>query len=156
MEHEYYLNIAFDLAAQASSRGDHPFGALIVQDSTIISQANNTVVTGEDPTNHAELLAIKSIFSSENHHKHDNTVLYSSTEPCAMCFGAIIWAGIDQVVFGCSTQGLAKATGRGSFVMPCAQMATFAKSPPTIIGPMMENQFYEQHVQYWQKDLGEH
>lgn len=70
-----------------------------------------------------------------------------------MCFGAVMWAGIERVHFGCSAQSLARATGRGSFVVPCAHMASFAKNPPRIVGPMMEPRFYAQHKQYWQQPI---
>lgn len=77
-----------------------PFGACIVCQGKVISTAHNTVLRDKDPTCHAEINAIRLATKQLGTHDLSNCVIYSTTEPCPMCFSAIHWANIDQVIFG--------------------------------------------------------
>ena len=76
-----------------------PFGAVIVKDGKIISEAHNTVVESCDATAHAEINAIRKASKKLNTHDLDGCILYTSAEPCPMCLSAIIWANIKEVYY---------------------------------------------------------
>lgn len=94
-----YLTRAVDLARSARDHGNHPFGALVVASDGRIVAAENTVVTSGDPTGHAETNLVRLAAAAFSPAELAESTLYTSTEPCAMCTGAIFWAGIGTVVF---------------------------------------------------------
>jgi len=96
-----FLQRAIKLASENISEGGGPFGAVIVKDTEIISEAGNKVVLNNDPTAHAEILAIRQASSLLQSYDLSGCTLYSSCEPCPMCLGAIYWAGIKKVVYSC-------------------------------------------------------
>jgi guanine deaminase len=98
---KFFLRRANEIAANGISSGGGPFGAVIVKDDKIISEAFNRVTLNYDPTAHAEILAIRQASSALESHELNDCTLYSSCEPCPMCLGAIYWAGIKKVVYGC-------------------------------------------------------
>ena len=80
-----------------------PFGAVIVdKEGNIIANGNNKVIKDNDPTAHAEIVAIREACKILNTNDLSECILYSSCEPCPMCLSAIIWANIKKVYFGCS------------------------------------------------------
>ena len=79
-----------------------PFGAVIVKKGKIISKAHNTVLKTNDPTNHAEMIAIREASKKLKRFDLSDCEIYSSCEPCPMCFSAIHWAKIKKVYFGCT------------------------------------------------------
>jgi Cytosine/adenosine deaminases len=96
-----FLTKAIEIASNGISEGGGPFGSVIVKDGIIISEAFNRVVLNNDPTAHAEILAIRQASSVLRSHDLDGCALYSSCEPCPMCLGAIYWSGIKKVVYSC-------------------------------------------------------
>lgn len=92
-----------------ASRGG-PFGALIVKGTEIIAQGVNLVTTTNDPTAHAEIVAIRSACTKLNSFQLKGCVLYTSCEPCPMCFGALYWARPDAIFYG-ATKADAAAVG---------------------------------------------
>src|SRR3954464_11013986 len=91
---------ALDEARAAASGGDVPVGAVIVRDDEIIARASNRTVRDQDPTAHAELLAIRAAAQALGSWRLGGCTLYVTLEPCAMCAGAIVLARLDRVVFG--------------------------------------------------------
>ncbi|MBE0639744.1 MAG: nucleoside deaminase [Bacteroidales bacterium] len=89
------------LAILEAKKGKTPFGCVIVSDNEIATRAHNTVKTDQDPTAHAEINAIRSLFKNKQLNPADLT-LYTTCEPCPMCISATIFAGIGRVVFGVS------------------------------------------------------
>lgn len=79
-----------------------PFGCIIVKDGQIIGRGNNKVTTYNDPTAHAEIVAIREACQMLNSFQLEGCVLYTSCEPCPMCLGAIYWARPDRIVFAAS------------------------------------------------------
>ena len=94
-----FLRRAIETASIGINDGGGPFGAVVVKDGKIISQAFNMVVLNNDPTAHAEILAIRMASSVLKSHDLSECILYSSCEPCPMCLGAIYWSGIKKIVY---------------------------------------------------------
>ena len=92
---------AVKIAGDGILNGGGPFGAVVSKDGKIISEATNRVVLNNDPTAHAEILAIRDAALVLKSHDLGDCILYTSCEPCPMCFGAIYWAGIKKVVYAC-------------------------------------------------------
>jgi len=97
---EFYLSEAFKEAFHGI-RNNHggPFGAVIVRDNTIIGRGCNMVISQHDPTAHAEIVAIRQACKNINSYDLSGTVIYSTCEPCPMCFSAVYWAKINEVIF---------------------------------------------------------
>jgi guanine deaminase len=92
---------AVEIATEGIGNGSGPFGAVVTKDGKIISEASNRVVLNNDPTAHAEILAIRQASLVLKSYDLGDCTLYTSCEPCPMCFGAIYWAGIKKVVYAC-------------------------------------------------------
>ncbi len=103
-----FLRQAIDLARKARNDGRHPFGSLIVNErgETVVAARNNAVRPKGDPTQHAEMLACSQAARLLTEAELARCTLYTSTEPCAMCAGAIYWTGIGRVVFALAETGL--------------------------------------------------
>ncbi len=84
-----------------------PFGAIIVKDHKIIAKAFNQVTSSNDPTAHAEVVAIRKACKKLNSFQLTGCVLYTSCEPCPMCLGAIYWARPDKVYYACTRKDAA-------------------------------------------------
>lgn len=102
---------AIDLAVKnvRAGRGG-PFGALVVKDGEIIARATNRVTSINDPTAHAEIMAIRKACERLGHFELSGCMLYANCEPCPMCLGAIYWARLDRVYYA-STREDAAAVG---------------------------------------------
>ena len=93
---------AFEEAKYAFFKNEVPVGCVIVNNNDIISRSSNMVELLNDSTAHAELIAITSAQNSLNSKNLDNCILYTTLEPCLMCYGAIYWSKIIHVVYGAS------------------------------------------------------
>jgi guanine deaminase len=100
MGSEEYMRQAIRLAVENVRKGGGPFGAIIIKDGMIISKSHNRVTELNDPTAHAEVMAIRQAAAALNDFNLSGCEIYSSCEPCPMCLGAIYWAKIDRVYFG--------------------------------------------------------
>ena len=111
MENEY-MKKACELASRSVTRGCGPFGAVIVDNETkeIIGNGHNMVAMHNDPTLHAEIVAIRDACRTLNTFKLDNCTLYTSCEPCPMCLSAAYWARIQTIYYG-NTKTDAKKIG---------------------------------------------
>ncbi|MCB8942607.1 MAG: nucleoside deaminase [Ardenticatenaceae bacterium] len=152
-QHEIFIKQAYQLAREAVAHGNHPFGALLVKDGAVILTAENSIYTDHDVTRHAELNLVSAAAQRFEAETLAQCTLYTSTEPCAMCTGAIYWAGIAMVVFGCSAAALGEIAG-GSLAMPCAEILARGKRPTAVIGPILEAEGVQIHQQYWPSVFG--
>jgi tRNA(adenine34) deaminase len=95
-----FMRMALEEASRAPAVGEVPIAALIVQDNQVLAQAHNSRELWQDPTAHAEVIAIRAASAALGTWRLIDTTLYVTVEPCAMCIGAIILARISRVVFG--------------------------------------------------------
>jgi tRNA(Arg) A34 adenosine deaminase TadA len=108
--HETYMRRAIALAAQnVRSATGGPFGAVIVKGGEIVAEGVNLVTRSNDPTAHAELVAIRRACASLQRFELRGCAMYASCEPCPMCLGAIYWARLDQLWFACTRADAAQA-----------------------------------------------
>ena len=106
-----YMKIAKELADTNLIDNDGgPFGACIVKDGVVVGKGDNKVLVNHDPTAHAEVMAIRDACKNLNTHDLSGCVIYTTTYPCPMCLSAIIWANIDKVYYG-NTSEDAEAIG---------------------------------------------
>jgi tRNA(adenine34) deaminase len=96
-----FMQAALDQALAAQTCGEVPIGAVVVLNGEVIGRGHNRRETGDDPTAHAEMLAIRQAAETIGHWRLLETTLYVTLEPCVMCMGAIILARIPRLVFAC-------------------------------------------------------
>ena len=94
------MRAALEQARAALKQNEVPVGAIVVKDGEIISQAFNSPITLQDPTAHAEILALRNAGQRLNNYRLINAELYVTIEPCFMCMGALIHARIKRLIFG--------------------------------------------------------
>ena len=99
MNDENWMQRAIELAKKAEARDEVPVGAIVVYEDKIIGKGWNQPITSDDPTAHAEIMAIRAASTYLNNYRLPNTTLYVTLEPCAMCAGAIIHARIARLVY---------------------------------------------------------
>lgn len=104
-----FLQRAVELALANVASGGGPFGAVIVQQEQVIAEGVNRVSLANDPTAHAEVVAIREACRMLNRFQLDDCALYASCEPCPMCLGAIYWARLGQVYFAATREDAAAA-----------------------------------------------
>ena len=93
------MEIALEEARAAAARGEVPIGAVIVRDGAVLARAGNRTIECDDPTAHAEMLAIRAAAEAAGSQRLSGADLYVTLEPCAMCAGAMIHARLDRLVF---------------------------------------------------------
>jgi len=97
---ERWMRLALEEAALAREAGEVPVGAVLVRGEALIARAHNRPIGLNDPTAHAEILAIRQAAAAAGNYRLTGTTLYVTVEPCPMCAGAILQARIERVVFG--------------------------------------------------------
>ena len=116
-----------------------PFGAAIVRGNQVIAVAHNTVLRDHDATCHAEVNAIRKASGKLKRFDLSDCVIYSTTEPCPMCFSAIHWAGLRQVIFGTSIADVQKR-GFNELSIPSRTMKRMGQSPVLIKAGFMRKE----------------
>lgn len=139
-KHLSCLRAAIAVALQARRKGNHPFGALLVDvDDTVLLEAENTVNTEHDCAGHAEMNLVRMACQRFERAVLERYTLYTSTEPCAMCAGAIHWGRIGRVVFGLSEASLCALTSDGkhpdneTIALPCREVFAHRVRPIEVI-----------------------
>jgi guanine deaminase len=123
-EDEIFMRIALDEAVRA----DFPFGAAIVRSKIVIATGRNQGEKNDDPTAHAEMMALRAVIAARQTSMLREATLYATGEPCPMCMGAILWCGIRRLVFAASIEELAKKIGQINVTsQQLAEAAPFAQ-----------------------------
>lgn len=99
---ERWMRVALELAEQAAVLGEVPVGAVVVRDGEVIGRGWNQPISGQDPTAHAEIVALRDAARRVGNYRLVDADLYVTIEPCTMCAGAIVHARIRRVIFGAS------------------------------------------------------
>ena len=99
-EDEKFMGEALKEASKAAERGEVPVGAVIVSGERIMARGHNQPIKKNDPTAHAEIVALRKACAQQKNYRLAEGVMYVTVEPCAMCLGAIVQARIKRLVFG--------------------------------------------------------
>jgi tRNA(Arg) A34 adenosine deaminase TadA len=150
----HFLRRSFDVARRAITNGNHPFGAILVdQHGKVLIEMENGYMPAHDATAHAERLIATQACTTLSPDVLRRATLYSSAEPCAMCAGAIYWAGIGRLVYGLSEHRLRIVTGNHpenpTLDLPCREVFRSGQRPTKVIGPMLEDEAEALHAGAW-------
>ena len=99
-EDEKWMRVAIDEAKLAMNKNEIPVGSVLIQNNKIIAQAHNQPIGNNDPTAHAEIQLLRKAGKQKENYRLIGSTLYVTLEPCAMCFGAMIHARVERIVFG--------------------------------------------------------
>jgi tRNA(Arg) A34 adenosine deaminase TadA len=153
---EHFLRRSFDIARRAITHGNHPFGAILVDENrNVLLEAENGYMPTHDGTAHAERLLATQACTTLSPDVLRKATLYSSAEPCAMCAGAIYWAGIGRLVYGLSEHRLRAVTGNHpenpTLDLPCRQVFESGQRATEVVGPLLEDEAEALHAGVWTK-----
>ncbi len=151
-----FLRRSFEVALRAQAHGNHPFGAILVgPDGTILLERENGFLPDHDMTGHAERLLAGDACRAHPPELLAGCTLYTSAEPCAMCAGAIYWAGIGRVVYGLSERRLREITGNHpenpTLDLPCRTVFAAGQRPTEVVGPLLEDEGAALHEEFWRR-----
>jgi tRNA(Arg) A34 adenosine deaminase TadA len=150
----HFLRRSFDVARRSMTHGNHPFGAILVdQRRNVVLEVENGYMPAHDSTAHAERLLATQACTTLPTETLENATLYSSAEPCAMCAGAIYWAGIGRLVYGLSEHRLRSLTGNHpenpTLDLPCREVFARGQRPTEVVGPLLEDEAAALHEGVW-------
>lgn len=154
-EHDaLFLRKSFGVARRSLTHGNHPFAAILVDEhGSVLIEKENGYMPARDATAHAERLLATAACLTVAEDVRARATLYSSAEPCAMCAGAIYWAGIGRVVFGLSERRLRTITGNHpenpTLDLPCRDVFASGQRPTEVIGPLLEDEAAAVHAGVW-------
>lgn len=148
MSDKEFMSRAIEEAYSGVKSGDGgPFGVVIVKHGEVISSAHNTVLRDNDPTRHAEINAIREAAKKEGTYDLSGLEIYSTTEPCPMCFSAVHWARIDRLIYGTRIEDV-KKLGFNELTIPVSRMKEEGSSEVEIeAGFMLEE--CEELLRFW-------
>jgi len=154
IDHKTFLRRSFAVARRAGTRGNHPFGAILVSAAgEVLIETENGYLPDRDMTAHAERLLATQASKQFDSHVLAGCTLYTSAEPCAMCAGAIYWAAIGRVVFGLSERRLKTMTGdhaeNPTLDLPCRTVFAAGQRHVEVIGPLLEDEAAALHAGAW-------
>jgi tRNA(Arg) A34 adenosine deaminase TadA len=154
---ERLLRQSFAVARRAREGGDHPFGSLLADKSgnVLREQGNGYTAEGHDRTAHAEKLLASWAAKTLSLAELQECTLYTSAEPCAMCAGAIYWAGIGRVVYGQTERDLKAQTGaheeNPTLDLPCHIVFEAGQRPTELVGPLLTEEAAQLQSDFWAK-----
>ncbi len=138
-----HLKTTIQIAAQAKKHGNEPFGALLVNaEGEIIAEAENSQVTAQDCTGHAETNLLRIVGKTHSPEALAGCTLYASTEPCPMCAGAIFWSGVGRLVYALSSERFYAFDGDkpNQLHLGCKEVLARGKRTVQVEGPELEDE----------------
>lgn len=138
---KHFLQLAIELAQNGMEAGQGgPFGCIIVKDGKIIGKGSNSVLKNNDPTAHAEVVAIRDACKNLGHFQLEGCEVYTSCEPCPMCLGAIFWARPSKVFYACTKDDAADAGFDDDFIYEEIKIDPADRKIPMLNGMREESQ----------------
>lgn len=150
-----YMKVAKELANDnLNTNAGGPFGACVVKNGKIIGRGSNNVLKNNDPTAHAEVMAIRDACKNINSYDLSGCELYASCYPCPMCLSAIIWANIKTVYYGNTKEDAAKIGFRDDFIYEFLEKLSKNESDNSIVElkPMDRNETIEEFNKFASKE----
>lgn len=148
-EHAFFMRQAIHKARQGIKQGQTPFGACIVKDGKVIACAHNRVWRATDITAHAEIVAIRQACRKIKSIDLSGAVIYSTCEPCPMCFSACHWARVSKIIYGAGIDD-AKRCGFNELCIANSQLKGLAQSRVKIVSGFLREEAVEL-FQFWVK-----
>jgi len=148
-EDEKFMRLALEKAKEGIDKGQSPFGACIVKHGKVIACEHNVVVANTDITAHAEIHAIRKACKQLNTIDLSGCVIYSTCEPCPMCFAACHWAKISRIVFGATIED-SKQFGFHELTISNDVMKRDGNSRLDVVGNFMRRESIEL-FEHWAK-----
>jgi len=139
LENQRFMRMAIETAREGIEEGQTPFGACIVKDGEILSCAHNTVWETTDITAHAEINAIREACLRIGEVHLEGSTIYSTCEPCPMCFSACHWACIGTIIYGAGIED-AREAGFHELVISAAQMKAYGQSSMQIVPDFLRDE----------------
>lgn len=154
MDDEHHLLMAIEVAWQARAAGNHPFGAVLVgPDGAVLMEAGNSHADAGDRTAHAERVLMSRASRAYSAEFLAGCTMYTSAEPCAMCSGAVYWAGVGRVVYGLSEHEMRTIIGPHpenlTMDLPCRTVFASGQRKVEVVGPLLEEAAREVHDGFW-------
>ena len=147
---EEYVREAIELAREAVSDGNAPFGSLLVVGEEVVKRSTNTTVTDDDITAHPELKLARWAASELDADDLGDCTMYTSTEPCEMCATAIHYAGLNRVVYSVSAESVARVRGDAESGLSCAAVITHKGGTTNVDGPILEADGIQVHEAFYE------
>ena len=148
-----YIRASIEVARKAREKGNHPFGAILVDEQgEFLMEAENTVITDRDSTGHAETNLIRLATAKYDTDFLEKCTMYASTEPCPMCAAAIFWGNVGRVVYALSSSSFYKLLGDeygDSLPITCREVFAKGNKNIEVIGPVHEEEAKEVHKDFW-------
>ncbi|PSJ53625.1 nucleoside deaminase [Kumtagia ephedrae] len=156
VDHEYFLRKTFEVAERAQAAGNHPFGAILVgADGEVLMEQENAFQPLQDMTGHAERVLMTRASQAYRPRFLAECTMYTSAEPCAMCSGAVYWAGVGRVVYGLGESRLKLITGNHdenpTLDLPCRTVFEAGQRDIEVIGPLLADEAAALHEAFWRK-----
>ena len=154
LDHEAFLRLAIAESRKARAAGNHPFASILVgPDGAVLMTQHNAYLPDHDMTGHAERVLMTRASTTLPRELLADCTIYTSAEPCAMCSGAIYWAGLKRLVYGLGEHEMKAIIGAHSdnptLDLPCRVVFAAGQRPVEVIGPMLEDEAAAVHEGAW-------
>jgi len=137
-----FMRMAIQAARKGMSKGEMPFGACIIQKGKVLSVAHNSAKANTDTTAHGEIQAIRAASRQVKRLTLSGATIYTTCEPCPMCFAACLWANIGRIVYACRIQDATKA-GIQQISISASRMKQLSQSEVLITGDVLRDESRE-------------
>jgi tRNA(adenine34) deaminase len=131
------MRLAIEASDKAVAAGNMPFGASLARDGVLLHVSQNNERTTSDCTGHAEVVLLREATAKLGRSALGGTTVYASGEPCAMCSGALFWAGVTRIVFAASNDDILAILGGPGIGMHCGEILATATSKVAVEGPLL-------------------
>lgn len=146
---EEYIQEAIELAREAVSDGNTPFGSLLVVGESVVKRSKNTTLTDNDITAHPELKLARWAARQLEADDLADCTMYTSTEPCEMCATAIYYTGMNRVVYSISGESLANLQGKATSGISSEEVIKRKGGSTTVDGPILETKGMRVHEEFY-------